>query len=203
MVNEQYIEKYFEKAHEIINMFDKSEINKVIEMFFDAWKNNNTIFFMGNGGSASNATHFTADLAKTTMIKGKKRFKAISLTDCIPLISAWTNDEGWGNVYKGQLENLLNPKDIVVGLSVHGGSGEGNAGNWSENLTAAFYYAKEMGAKTIGFSGFDGGVMKKICDACIVVKANSTPQVESFHSVLQHLIIFRLKEKIRDYEKGE
>lgn len=194
MSNEEYVKQYLADAQKIIDKFDIAEIDKTINLLFEAWKNGNTVFFMGNGGSASNATHFTADLAKTTMIKGVKRFKAIGLNDCIPLISAWTNDEGWSSVYRGQLENLMQPGDVVIGLSVHGGSGEGNSGLWSQNLTQAIQYAKDNGAKTIGFSGFDGGAMKRICDACIVVPAESTPQVESFHSVLQHLIIFRLKE---------
>lgn len=195
-MNKEYIDSYFQDAKRIIDEIDREEIDKAIEIFFQAWKDGKQVFFMGNGGSASNATHFTADLAKTTMVKGKKRFRAIGLTDCIPLVSAWTNDEGWGSVYRGQLENLMNAGDVVVGLSVHGGSGSGNAGQWSQNLMQAVQFAKDNGAKTIGFSGFDGGAMKRECDACVVVPAESTPQVEAFHSVLQHLIIFRLKEKM-------
>jgi len=196
MENKEAIDKYFTEMNEIIGKIDRGKIDEIIEMLFEAWENGNTIYCIGNGGSASTATHFAADLSKTTMVKGKKRFKAMSLVDNIPLVSAWINDEGYENVYTGQLENWFQKGDVVIGFSVHGGSGEGNAGAWSQNLPKAMQYAKDNGGKAIGFSGFDGGAMAKLADACIVVPFESTPQVEAFHVVLHHLIIFRLKEKI-------
>ena len=160
-----------------------------------------TVFVMGCGGSASTATHFVCDLAKCTISPGKKRFKATALVDNIPLNSAWTNDSGWGTVFVEQLEPWLTKKDVLVGFSVHGGSGDGDAGPWSQNLVKAMKLAKERGAKIIGFSGFDGGAMKKMADACIVVPIFSeplgTPIVEGFHVVLHHLICgIILKERV-------
>ncbi|MBN2421627.1 SIS domain-containing protein [Candidatus Woesearchaeota archaeon] len=201
MVHKEYINTFFKECKTIIDEVNKEDINKVIELLFNAWKQGKQIFLMGNGGSASTATHFTADLAKTTMTKGRKRFKAICLNDNIPLMSAWVNDEGWENLYLGQLENLFEKGDILIGFSVHGGSGKGNAGNWSQNLTKAYQYVIDNKGTTIGFSGFDGGAMKQICDACVVVPFNATPHVEAFHVVLQHLIIFRLKELIQNYNE--
>lgn len=195
MKNQEYINTYINYSAEIIKNLNKEDIDKIIEILFDAWKNGNNIYTMGNGGSASTATHFAADLSKTTITYGKKRFKAFSLTDNIPLVSAWTNDSGFDEIFKGQLENSLQKNDVVLGISVHGGSG------WSANLIKAFNYAKSKSAKTIGFSGFDGGLMKKICDVCVNVPVDSTPHVESIHVLLQHLIIFCLKEKINSYEK--
>lgn len=77
---------------------------------------------MGCGGSASTATHFAADLAKTTMVDDNPGFKAISLVDNIPLVSAWVNDKGWGSIFAGQLGPWLTRNDVVVGFSVHGGT---------------------------------------------------------------------------------
>ena len=71
-------------------------------------------------------------------------------------------------------------------------------GLWSQNLLKAMRYAREKGGKTIGLSGFDGGPMKEIADACIVVPINSTPQVESFHLALEHLICGCLRQKIEE-----
>jgi D-sedoheptulose 7-phosphate isomerase len=117
------------------------------------------------------------------------------------LVSAYTNDEGWGSVFSGQLEPWLTKKDIVIGFSVHGGSGDGNAGPWSQNLVAAMKLTKQRGAKVIGFSGFDGGAMKKMADACLVVpiydEDYGTPVVETMHVVLQHGLIFDLKERLK------
>ncbi len=90
--------------------------------------------------------------------------------------------------------------DVIICFSVHGGSGRDKAGAWSQNLLKAMDYVKKNGGKTIGFAGFDGGAMKELADVCIVVPFNATPHVEAFHVVLQHLIAFRLKEKIAEYK---
>ena len=186
---------------DIVKEIDKNEITKAINILFEAWKNDNHVFLMGCGGSASTASHFAGDLSKTTITNGKKRFKAVSLVDNTPCISAWTNDEGWGSVFKGQIENFMKPGDVVIGISVHGGSGRGNAGAWSQNLTMAMQYVKDNNGKCIGLTGFDGGAFKDLCDACIIVPKNSTPLVEGFHCDVQHLIIFRLKELIKNYKE--
>lgn len=192
-----YIDAYMNDIKDIIEKIDRGQICKAIDILFDAWKAGKQVFFLGNGGSAGTATHFAADLSKTTIVPGKKRFKAISLCDNIPLTSAWINDEGWENVYVGQLENLYQEGDVVVGISVHGGSGKGQAGQWSQNLMKAMQHVKDKGGKVIGMAGFDGGAFKHVSDACIIVPKESTPLVEGFHGDLQHLIIFRLKEKIQ------
>jgi len=200
MKNMSYIYEYFDDTNKIMENIDKEQISKAIDILFEAWKNGNHVYFMGCGGSASTASHFAGDLSKTTIVPGKKRFKSISLVDMTPAISAWTNDEGWGSVFKGQIENFMQPGDVVLGLSVHGGSGKGNAGTWSQNMTIAMEYVKKKGGKCIGLAGFDGGAFKELCDACIIVPMDSTPQVEGFHGVIQHLIIFRLKQMIADYK---
>lgn len=198
---EEIVENYFKELGRIIRELERDKITKIIDLLFEAWKNNKTIFVMGCGGSASTATHFACDISKSTIVPGKKRVKAMSLVDNIPLNSAWTNDSGWGSVFKGQLENWLEAGDVLVGFSVHGGSGQGEAGPWSQNLVQAMQFAKEKGAKVIGFSGFGGGAMKEMSDVCLTVPINSeplgTPLVESVHSILHHLICLALKEKIK------
>lgn len=181
---------YFDLIARISQSFiGSSEYLKIIEILKDVRYNKGTVYVMGCGGSASTATHFTADLAKT--VGG---FKAISLVDNIPLVSAWTNDKGWENVFYGQLKSTLTDNDVLVGFSVHGGNSK-----WSNNLTKAIKLAKKVGAKIIGFAGFDGGAMKKMGDACLVVPIGEeplgTPIVEAMHVVLHHSIILDLKEQ--------
>jgi D-sedoheptulose 7-phosphate isomerase len=200
MENIEQIEKYFKEIKEICDNISKEDIDKTIELLFDAWKNDNQVFFCGNGGSAGTATHFMCDLFKVTVVENKKRFKAYCLNDNIPLMTALINDEGFDNLFIEQLKNLYRKGDILITLSVHGGSGQDKAGLWSQNLLKAIDFVKKNGGKTIGFSGFDGGAMKQFCDVCIVVPFNATPHVEAFHVVLQHLIAFRLKEKINNYK---
>lgn len=183
---------YLEQISSISYGFiDSEEYTKVLDILFDCYMRGGIVYTMGCGGSASTATHFAADLAKT--VGG---FKAISLVDNIPLVSAYTNDEGWESVFEGQLKNWITKDDVLVGFSVHGGRKD-----WSENLVSAMSLAKDRSAKIIGFSGFDGGVIKVMADACLVVPTESevygTPVVESMHVVLHHSLIFDLKERIK------
>jgi len=191
-----YIQKYMDDVSQIAGTVSSQDIEKVIDILFEAWRKDKQVFTCGNGGSASTATHFACDLAKTVGSEGKRPFRAECLNDNIPLVLALVNDNGFDDLFSEQLKTKFNPGDVVICLSVHGGAGKDKAGQWSQNLLKAMLYARENGGKSIGFSGFDGGPMKEIADACIVVPANSTPLVESFHLVLEHLIIFRLKEMI-------
>ena len=200
--NKKYIDTYFSQMKDVIDNIPQEDIDKTIEMLFGAWERKRQVFTCGNGGSASTATHFVCDLVKTVAPEGKRGVKAECLNDNIPLMLALINDEGFDNLYVEQLKTKFQPGDVLICISVHGGAGKDKAGLWSQNLTKAMLYVKENGGKTIGLSGFDGGPMKEIADACIVVPAHSTPLVESFHLVLEHLIVFRLKEKIAEYVRN-
>ncbi len=185
---------YFHLASDIAIEFSRSpEYRRVVDILYDCWKQGGTVFTMGCGGSASTATHFAADLAKTT--NENAGFKTISLVDNIPLVSAWANDRGWDSVFEGQLQSWITDKDVLVGFSVHGGRKD-----WSQNLTNAMELAHKRGAKVIGFSGFDGGAMKDIADECLIVGSSSedygTPLVEAMHVVINHGIVFELKERM-------
>ncbi len=200
MKNGAYIEQYFTELERVARSISREEVNRVIEALFEAWQRESTVFIMGNGGSASTATHFVCDLAKVTIVDGLPRFKVVSLMDNVPLVSAWTNDNGFGTIFVEQLRPWLKEGDVLIGLSVHGGSGQGEAGPWSQNLVQAMKLAQERKAKIIGFSGFDGGAMKDMADACIVVPIDTeplgTPLVEAFHVVLHHLVCTALRQRI-------
>jgi len=198
MRNDEFIKKYFKDMEDVIKKISQEDINQVIKLLYDAWKNGRQIFLAGNGGSAATATHFAGDLSKFTSVEGKKRFRAIALTDNMPLLTAITNDLGWENAYVEQLKNLMNNGDVLIVISVHGGSGSDKAGPWSQNLLKAAKFVKDNGGKVIGLAGFDGGLLKQIADACIVVPINSTPHVEGFHLVLAQLICDRLRELIAE-----
>lgn len=194
--NEDFTNKYLREVESISKRISEEDIDAFTGFLYEAWKKNKLVFTAGNGGSAATATHFASDLAKFTSVDGKQRIRAIALTDNVPLVTAITNDLGWGNVYVEQLRNLMNEGDIFVAISVHGGSGEDKAGPWSQNLLAAAKFVMEKRGRLLGLAGFDGGFLKKTADACIVVPADSTPHVEGFHLVLTHLICARLKELI-------
>jgi D-sedoheptulose 7-phosphate isomerase len=196
MHNADYIKQYIEDMTRVAGKLEHADIDAAIELLFDAWRQGNTVFIAGNGGSASTASHFACDLAKWTWAEGKKRFKVLSLNDNMPLYSALVNDEGPAAVYSEQLEAHVRPGDVLILISVHGGSGTGNAGAWSQNLLRALEVARSRGARTLGLSGFDGGALRQMADVCVVVPIDSTPQVESFHLAIEHLLCDCLRLKI-------
>ena len=198
MKNKDFITDYLSEVKNVAENISIADIDSTVDLLFNAWENGNQVFMCGNGGSASTATHFACDLAKTTIVPGKPRFKVECLNDNIPLMLALINDDGFDNLFYEQLKAKFREGDVLICISVHGGAGKDNAGLWSQNLLKAMKYVQENGGKAIGFSGCDGGPMKEIADACIVVPANSTPQVESFHLALEHLICSCLKQKIED-----
>jgi D-sedoheptulose 7-phosphate isomerase len=191
-----FITDFLGEAKRIVETISKSDIDTFINALYNAWKEGRKVFIAGNGGSASTATHFASDLAKFASVEGKPRFKAYSLVDNTPLITALTNDLGWSEVYVEQLKNMMSPGDVFVAISVHGGSGMDKAGVWSQNLMKAAKYVKDNGGKVLSLVGFDGGVLRQISDASILVPVNSTPHVEGFHVVLTHMICARLKKLI-------
>jgi len=198
MDNKEFIQGYLSEMNRVTKSMPVGAIDRAIELLFDVWQRGSQVFTCGNGGSASTATHLACDLSKTTIVAGKKRFKAYCLNDNIPLMSALINDEGFDNLFYEQLQGRFGEGDVLICISVHGGSGKDKAGPWSQNLLKSIRYAKGKGGKTIGFSGFDGGMMKEIADVCVVVPANSTPHVESFHLALEHLICSCLHERIAE-----
>lgn len=197
MENGSYIENYLAGVSRIAATIDRVAIDRAIELLYAAWQRGSTVFTCGNGGSASTAQHLAADLFKCTIAPGQPRLRVVSLVDNLPLLSALTNDDGWEAIYVRQLETLFHPGDVLVAISVHGGTGRDQAGLWSQNLLRAVEYARAQGGAALGLSGFDGGALRELCDVCIVVPDHSTPGVESFHVVLHHLLTFCLAEKIR------
>jgi D-sedoheptulose 7-phosphate isomerase len=193
---------YLDAVQEIGQALPREDIQRVVDVLYEAWRQDKAVFTMGNGGSASTATHLACDLAKCTIVPGHRRLKVMALVDNVPLVSAWTNDSGFGSVFAEQLEPWLKEGDVLIGLSVHGGSGAGDAGPWSQNLSRAVRLARERGAKVIGFSGFDGGALKEMADVCLVIPIDEeplgTPLVESYHVLLHHLICTALRLRITE-----
>ncbi|MEI6059016.1 MAG: SIS domain-containing protein, partial [archaeon] len=202
-MTKEFITKYLQETEEIARKVDQEEIEKFTQILFKTWKMGKKVITIGNGGSSSTASHFASDLLKTVantsddkeVLESKKGFKAICLSDNVPALTAWINDSGWDATYKGLLNTLLEPGDTILLVSVHGGSG------WSNNMVQAMELAKKRNANILGLAGFDGGKMKEMADSCIVVPKDSTPHVEGFHGVLQHLVVWMLKDLIDKDQK--
>jgi D-sedoheptulose 7-phosphate isomerase len=143
------------------------------------------IYIMGNGGSASTASHMASDLNKGANRKDAPRFKAVALTDNIPAMLAWANDSSYEDVFLEQLINHVEKGDVVIGIS-----GSGN----SVNVLKAIEHANRVGAVTIGFTGFDGGALNKICKVSYVVPNDCMQQVEDVHLLIEHMISIILRD---------
>lgn len=175
----EFIEKYINEVGNLLQNLDKDAIERTILCIIEAYRNNKQIFLMGNGGSASTASHFACDLGKGTIVEGKERFRVMSLNDNMALITAFSNDYGYEHVFSEQLKNLVNENDIVIAISASGNS---------PNIIEGINYAKEKSAKIIGFSGFSGGKLRECSDICIHIDSNNYGQVEDMHMILCHLI---------------
>lgn len=198
MRNAGFIKAYMAEARALTQAISAAEVDRAVEALFEAWQTGSRVFTCGNGGSASTATHFACDLAKTVAPPGKRGLRAECLNDNIPLMLALVNDEGFDNLYSEQLITRARAGDVLICISVHGGSGRDKAGAWSQNLLKAMDYVRGIGGRTIGLSGFDGGAMKDLADGSVVVPVESTPLVESFHLVLEHLICSCLRQRLEE-----
>ena len=143
MENKDFIDNYFAEARKVTEAISVADIDRVIELLVEAWKNGSQVFTCGNGGSASTATHFACDLVKTVAPEGKRGFKAECLNDNIPLMLALVNDEGFDNLFYEQLKTKFQKGDVLICISVHGGAGKDKASLWSQNLLKAMRYVKE------------------------------------------------------------
>jgi D-sedoheptulose 7-phosphate isomerase len=194
---QDFIDSYLRETAEIALATSREDMARVIEVLFEAYRSDRTIYTCGNGGSAANASHLACDIAKFTWVEGKRRFKCSSLCDNAALLSALTNDVGFNRIFVEQLDGRMMAGDVLVCLSVHGGSGADRAGPWSQNLVAAADFARKAGAKVVALVGYDGGALRQMADASVVVPrtsagTTSTPHVEGFHEVYHHLICERL-----------
>ncbi len=181
---------YKNTINTVLDTIDTQEIEDFMNIIEDAYKNDRFVFVIGNGGSASNASHLAQDLAKGTRNhkEQKKRLKALSLTDNAAFLTAQGNDEGYESVFEQQLMTFAKPGDIVIAIS-----GSGN----SPNIIKAIEWANDNGLKTVGVTGFDGGKLKKIAHQSVNVALNDMCTSESIHTIIFHYVIIELKERFK------
>ena len=182
-------QSYIVELKETLNNLSEEMIEKVVDVLHDARLANQQVFILGNGGSASTASHFVCDLGKNTRVEWTPNFRVIGLTDNMALLSALANDEGYENVFGQQLANYVQPGDVVIGISTSGNS---------TNVVKAIELANSIAATTIGFTGFSSGELGKLVDINLHVESDSIEHVEDIHLVLEHLITKTLREKTRE-----
>lgn len=177
---------YKSKINQALDIFEFDE--KILEVLKNSVNNNQKIFIAGNGGSAAISLHFACDFSKGAVKdwdKNFNRFKAICLTNNTGYITAIANDTDYSEIFKQQLINLASKNDILILIS--------SSGN-SPNVVKAAEYAKEAGIIVIGFTGFDGGKLKEICDHSAHINFDSYEVCEDIHSIFGHFLACYLRE---------
>ena len=183
---DNFTKSFFVEQLKCIEKLSKQEnqIEKITSLLIKKRNTGKKIFTIGNGGSASTASHFVSDLLKTSITKKNKRFKAISFVDNLPVILAWANDVSHADIFVEQLKNFISKGDVIIAFS---GSGR------SENVVRAIKYGKKQGAFCIGITGMSGGQLRKICDMSIIVPSNDMLSIESIHLLLCHCIVSSIR----------
>ena len=181
------VEEYLTLLAGTLGKISRQEVWSAIEVLYEAWRSQKHVFIMGNGGSAATASHMANDLNKFTIVEGLPRFKALSLSDNIPLMTAWANDRSYESVFSEQVMNLLEAGDVVVAISTSGNS---------PNILQALKVAREERAITIGFTGDDGGKLKDLVDYCVFIPDAYIGRQEDGHMILDHMIASILRKLI-------
>ena len=179
---------YLSYLKQVLDGFNVEEISAFVEVLKEVRARDAQIFFMGNGGSATTASHFTNDLAIGTR-SWDKPFRAISLTDNQAIVTAISNDDGYENIFVMQLQALMKKEDVVVAISASGNS---------KNLVKALDYANSNGVTTVGITSFDGGELSQIAKLRVYIPSNKGEYgpAEDAHMVLNHLIGSYLKRSV-------
>ncbi len=177
----QIAANYLQALVKLLKQVNLDAIERVAERLSIARDNHRMIYIAGNGGSASTASHWANDLGKATKRSGCVPIRVMSLSDNVAWLTALANDEGYERVFSGQLENFAQPGDVLVVISASGNS---------TNLVKAVEFSKRNGVLTIGFLGFDGGILKDIVDEYIWLPTeNGSYQfVEDGHVMICHTL---------------
>jgi len=184
----QSLRQYAVELQETLGALPLSAVDRAVTRLFTAWCDRNQVFIMGNGGSAATALHMAADLSKNTAVPGFPRLRAVSFNDNMALFSALGNDTAYDLVFREQVLTYVDANDVVVAISASGNS---------SNVLKAAATARELGATTIGMSGYYGGKLAEMVDIPIVVPNHSIEQIEDLHMMLEHMITASVRAAIQ------
>lgn len=185
----QFAGAYLDYLSGLLRRLDRKAIAAFIETLEAARRNQNTVFVVGNGGSAATASHMANDFGVGTRIAERGLpFRVLALTDNVAAMTAIGNDDGYEHVFVYQLRIHYRPGDMLIAISTSGNS---------SNVVSAAEWVKRQGGKVLGLVGFDGGALKNLCDVLIHAE---TPKgeygpVEDVHMILDHLIYTWLRSK--------
>ena len=187
MINE--IRKQLQDHRALIELLERDMAPMIAEMgslISAALTNGNKLLVMGNGGSAADSQHFVAEIVGRFKME-RKALPAVALSTDTSILTAIGNDYGFDSIFSRQVEALAAPGDIVVGLSTSGNS---------PNVLKALNAARELGCRTIGLLGKDGGSIMAACDLALVVPSTDTPRIQEGHITIIHIVCDLVEKKL-------
>ncbi|MCI4340132.1 MAG: SIS domain-containing protein [Thermoplasmata archaeon] len=183
-----YVRHYVEETRAALaDPYLAEGIARIVPVLLEARAGDRTIYFFGNGGSASTASHFVCDIGKATIRGEGKRFRCVALVDNVETVTAWANDAEFARVFSEQLATLAHPGDVAFGIS-----GSGN----SPNVLKAMEVAPKLGLRTIGLTGMGGGKLKGLVEIPVVVPSNNMQHIEDVHLLVCHLLTSYLRDEV-------
>jgi D-sedoheptulose 7-phosphate isomerase len=181
-----YLQDYLNEQKSALESIPVDAVEMLVNDFREALKEDRQIFVFGNGGSASNASHFATDLGKSSSDKAYRRFRILSLNENLSWITAIANDYAYEDIYLRQLQNYARPGDIAMVLSVSGNS---------PNLVKAIQWCKEQNINTIALVGGKKGRLAESADKVIVINSTHYGRVEDCQMHICHMICYSFIER--------
>ena len=177
---EHLLKNYAGTLQKMLEQVNPAEVQAAVDLIWNAYLNGKTIYVIGNGGSASNASHIACDLSKSTASPHTPRLKVVSLTDNVASITAIANDYSYEDIFTEQLKYQCQAGDVLLALSVSG---------TSPNVVKAVKWAARQGHPTIAWVGRNGGELYQIADAPVLFPDERYGPVEDGHMALTHVLV--------------
>jgi len=174
------------RVHEATRQGSQAEVLRVVDLLTAAFRDGRRVLVFGNGGSASDAQHFAAELVGRFQ-KDRRAVGAIALTTDTSILTAIGNDYAFDRVFARQIEALGESGDVAIGITTSGGS---------RNVVEAFTVAKARGLTTVAVTGRDGGEAGRQADMHLNVADRSTARVQEVHRTLLHVICELVEETL-------
>ena len=181
------INQYLTELEDVVRRLSRPEIEAVAAALLAAWRERRQVLILGNGGSAATASHMMNDLNKFTSVPGRRRFRALALTDNMPWLTAVGNDQSYAEVFVEPLQNLLQAGDVVIAISASGNS---------PSVVRAVEYAQAQQATVIGVCGQPGGRLAQLANLKVIIPSDRIGQQEDGHLIVNHVLAFALRARI-------
>jgi D-sedoheptulose 7-phosphate isomerase len=182
---------YLNRLAQVLALIPHDAVARTIDLLLDAQATGRRVYIMGNGGSASTASHLVCDLTKTARVAGQPPLRAFALADNGAVMTAWANDTAFDRTFAEQVDGLVELGDVVIAISASGNS---------SNIVAGLRAAAARGAHTVSLVGFDGGAAALISDVVVHVPCRDYGLVEDSHSAIGHALTAAVRQSLQSLQ---